>query len=475
MMKPEIVFAFVVAASIRLSAGDDFKQLCNPFHAVTHDENFCRCELAHSSVIGRPSIKIDCMLSEGVINLTNEYFKAENLPLNTFSLILSYQSFTAVPFFIGDLRELDMSNNHITIVKQSNFADVRSLERLDLSYNRIAEVETNAFATLKMLHHLDLSNNLLHIVPAHTFEPLITLHTLKLSGNEGFGRIMGRNATNSSLAKIYLQLGVSIGLKSLEMERCNVSTINLMDGQGLDHVNLGYNEIVDVSKLELPAHIKKLELSGNPVKELSSYALSNIYNLHELIMEDMPFLGRVEEYSLYALSKLQHLSLEGSKNLSFFHPQAFDVETHTHIDVKILNLRGCNLRILNSSLKSIFDGLDELHLDGNPFNCDCDLQWMKEIEVKTDFRCNKPEEHNGKLFSELSEKELKCSKMSRFMKKLVNSLILLTLLIGCSLAIWCFFRQLSPKGRRKELQKVGPESPYQRVTIEPNRAEYSLH
>jgi hypothetical protein len=48
-------------------------------------------------------------------------------------------------------------------------------------------------------------------------------------------------------------------------------------------------------------------------------------------------------------------------------------------------------------------------------------------------------------------------------------------LVGCGLTIWCFFRQLSPKNRRKQFQKVGPESPYQRVTIEPNRAEYSLY
>lgn len=472
-MKHEILFAIVVA-SIRMSSGDDFKQLCNPFHAVAHDENFCHCEVTQSPVIGRPSIKIDCMLSEGVTNLTNEFFKAEILPLNTFSLILSYQAFNAVPFFIGDLRELDMSNNLITTIKQSNFADVRSLETLDLSFNRVAEVETNAFATLKMLHHLDLSNNFLHIVPAHTFEPLITLQSLKLSGNEGFGRIMGRNATNSTLAKIYMQLGVSVGLKSLEMERCNLSTINLMNGHGLDHVNLGYNEIVDFSKLELPPNIMKLDLSGNPVRELVPYALSGIYNLNELMMEDMPFLGQIEEYSFYALTKLKHLSFEGSKNLSFFHQFAFD-ETQEHHQLKILNLRGCNLRNLNFSLKTIFNDLDELQLEGNPFTCDCDLQWMKEIEIVTDFQCNKPNDLHGKLFSKLHESEMKCTKMSRFMSKLVNSLILLTLLVGCSLAIWCFFRQLSPKTRRKELQKIGPESPYQRVTIEPNRAEYSLH
>lgn len=180
-----------------------------------------------------------------------------------------------------------------------------------------------------------------------------------------------------------------------------------------------------------------------------------------------PFLGTVEEFSLH-FPHLEKLSLEGSKNLSSFHPSA------TNLHLKVLNLRGCNLRTLDGSMKEITDGLQEFHLDGNPFTCDCELQWMKSVALDTNLRCNKPDKFKGVLLSEIEESDMKCSKMSVFMRKLVNSLILLALLFGCSIAIWCFFRQLSPRSRRKEFQKVGPESPYQRVTIEPNRAEYSL-
>lgn len=452
-----------------------FTHLCSLNHSLVSDDNFCNCDVVPSPVIGRPAMKIDCTLSDGVTNLTNEAFKAEKLPANTISLILSYQMFVEIPSFEGGLIELDMSNNMISIIKEFNFFKIKSLEKLDLSYNQISEVEVNAFNGLSMMHYLDLSGNRLVIVPANTFMPLATLKTLKLSGNEGFGRIMGKDAVNSSLALMYQQLGVTIELKNLEMARCNLSKINLMNGRGLDHVNLGFNEFVDFAKLELPPNVKKVELSGNPARFLKEYSLSHLYNIHELILEDMPLLGHVDEYSLYGLSKLNRLSLEGSKNLSSFHPFAFSPENDESIGLKILNLRGCNLRTLNVSLKEIFTGLDELHLDGNPFNCDCDLQWVKELHIETDIHCNKPEEFKGMLLREIEEKDMKCSRMSLFMRKLINSLILLVLLIGCSLAIWCFFRQLSPRTRRKQFQKVGPESPYQRVTIEPNRAEYSLH
>lgn len=451
-----------------------FRHLCNPnMFAPTHsrldDEDFCECRL-EARLAGAASLKIDCMTSSRVTNLTEETFRAERLPVNTKTLILSYQSFTKIPLFEGSLKDLDMSNNLIAVIQTSNFERVKSLETLDLAYNRIETIEDKAFESLSSLHYLDLTANLLVIFPAHTFAPLLALRSLKVSSNEGFGRIMGRDKVNSSSVNLYLHLGLTTALESLDMERCNLTKVNLTPGVGLRHLNLGFNHISDFSKLELPGGVRRLELSGNPAREIRAFgsnSLIHVFNVTELILEDMPFLGTVEEFSLH-FPHLEKLSLEGSKNLSSFHPSA------TNLHLKVLNLRGCNLRTLDESMREITDGLQALHLDGNPFNCDCELQWMKSVELETNLRCNKPDNFNGALLSEIEEKDMKCSKMSLFMRKLVNSLILLALLIGCSIAIWCFFRQLSPRSRRKEFQKVGPESPYQRVTIEPNRAEYSL-
>lgn len=195
-------------------------------------------------------------------------------------------------------------------------------------------------------------------------------------------------------------------------------------------------------------------------------------------MEDMPILTDIGEYSLFGLPKLRTLSLEGSKNMTSFNHFAFGVNVvvnETDLELRVLNLRGCNLRALNSSLLTIFKDLEELHLDGNPFNCDCEVHWVKNMKTETNLECFTPKEFQGKLLSAIDENELSCTKTKIFMKRVVNCLILLLLLIACSLAIWYFFRQLNPTSRRKQFQKVGPESPYQRVTIEPNRAEYSIY
>lgn len=202
-------------------------------------------------------------------------------------------------------------------------------------------------------------------------------------------------------------------------------------------------------------------------------------NLEELLMEDLPYFGEVDEFAFARMVRLRKLSFEGCKNLSTFHPNAFGDETvniKTNLTLEILNLKGCNLRTLNFSLITVFENLKELALDGNPFNCDCEVKWITELQFDTDLRCSRPEQFHGILLSEVTETdELKCSNASLFMKKLLNSIILLVLLIICSIVIWCFLQQLKPDNRRKRFSKVGPESPYQRVTIEPNRAEYSLY
>lgn len=197
-------------------------------------------------------------------------------------------------------------------------------------------------------------------------------------------------------------------------------------------------------------------------------------------MEDLPYLGEVDEFAFFGFPRLRKLSLEGCKNLSTFNEKAFGVNVQineTYLVLEILNLKGCNLRTLNSSLYAVFENLKELSLDGNPFNCDCEVKWISELELDKDLRCYRPEEFQGMLLSEISDDEqLKCSKMSRFLGKMLNAVILIALLIVCSVSVWCVLKHfLRTESRRKRLSKVGADSPYQRVTIDVNRAEYSTY
>jgi hypothetical protein len=55
----------------------------------------------------------------------------------------------------------------------------------------------------------------------------------------------------------------------------------------------GFNDITDLSLSALPSHLKKLKISGNPIKAFTAHSLSHFYSLSELVMEDMPVLGDI--------------------------------------------------------------------------------------------------------------------------------------------------------------------------------------
>ncbi|KAL7027420.1 hypothetical protein ACKWTF_005432 [Chironomus riparius] len=445
-------------------------------HSTTDDEDFCDCDVVSSSVIGKPIVKINCEMSNHVTNLTNKVFQAQKLPINTVTLILSYQHFNEIPEFVGEhLKHLDMSNNLITIIKDENFIHVTSLEHLDLSYNSISEIQSSAFQQLQLLHYLDLSSNRIVQLPLNVFTPLSALETLKLSSNEELGKNIVRDVFNSSSASIYQLFGITTKLNSLVMTHCELTAVNLREGADLKRINLSFNNITDFSMIELPDNVVSLELSGNPILHFTATSLPSLLLLEELILEDLPFLKEVSDFSLYGFPKLHHLTFEGSRNLSLLKGSAFyEDSSNENIDtqLKIFNLRGCSLKSLHISLEPIINQLAEFHIDGNSFDCSCDMKWVKYIGIDTNLQCHRPETLNGKLLREIPDKRLKCENF--FLNKLINTMILLFLLMVCSLAIWFFLRRLNPT-RRNKFQKVGPESPYQRVTIEPNRAEYSLY
>lgn len=259
-----------------------FPQLCKfnlPMlnHSTTDDEDYCNCDIIPSSAGGQPSVKIDCELSDHVTNLTNKVFRAQKLPVNTISLILSYQHFSEVPEFQADhLQHLDMSNNFITIVKNANFIHVTSLVHLDLSYNSIAEIEPQAFEQLQLLSHLDLTSNHLVALPSNVFKPLIALQTLKLSSNENFGKI-GHNTVSP-----FIHFDVTTKLEIISLDRCNLTSINLRYGDALKTINLAFNNISDFASIDLPDNVEILDLSGNPIWNFTAKSLPHLSKLEEL-------------------------------------------------------------------------------------------------------------------------------------------------------------------------------------------------
>ena len=47
--------------------------------------------------------------------------------------------------------------------------------------------------------------------------------------------------------------------------------------------------------------------------------------------------------------------------------------------LKLLDLTGNDLQSLNSSLRPTFSSIDAVYLTDNPWHCNCQLRWFKQI------------------------------------------------------------------------------------------------
>jgi Leucine-rich repeat (LRR) protein len=88
-------------------------------------------------------------------------------------------AFTDMP----DLKYLDLSYNHLPIVKKGSFRNLPSLVGLRLDFNSIIDLEEDSFTDLQSLETLILTKNGISVVRRGTFRNLPSLEKLRLDDN----------------------------------------------------------------------------------------------------------------------------------------------------------------------------------------------------------------------------------------------------------------------------------------------------
>lgn len=470
-----LVFQLITSLDFVVTAADtdekvtQIKKLCDDRDSAVIgpvNKDVCACQTKSRKPWGEIYQEIDCRNRAW----SQDNFAAEILPVGTEVVDLSFNNFRYVPDFIGKrLKNLKMNHNNITAIDEHNFIKVFNLVTLDLSWNSIEQVSMNAFAQLSSLQELNLSRNRLKYLQPNIFSPLVSLIHLILSENP-------LNKTfDQADVDLIVTLGVTPRLEKLEMDYCNLNMINIRQGVGLNRVSFRFNNFLTLP--DVPREIEILDFSGNPIKILTAKFLPHLYKLHTLYLEDMPNLTEIKEYALFGLPRLHYLNLQGSKNLSYFSEHAFGTNVilnETDTVMEKLNMRGTNLRFMNSSLRFAFENIRVFDLSGNPFFCDCEVIWIKELNVETGAKCDRPNLMRGKLVSDISTEQLVCRERTWLFRAMTVLLILL-LIVLCAVATYLIMMGIKPS-RRQHLQKLGASSPYARITtstvvIDPNRAE----
>lgn len=161
---------------------------------------------------------------------------------------------------------------------------------------------------------------------------------------------------------------------------------------------LRYLNLSNVSASYLPpglfkrlTNLMSLDLSGNPITtipllpanlvelDLSNTSISNLQNLssprlRELKLNNMQNLTELSLNDFENLTNLEVISLVGSKKLTNLKLHVYNGPLLPRLQRLAVN--DCGLTVLNYSLLPIIKRIPIFELGGNPWHCDCKMQWI---------------------------------------------------------------------------------------------------
>ncbi|XP_072179671.1 uncharacterized protein [Diadema setosum] len=349
------------------------------------------------------------------------------------------------------LRQLDMSNNAIYSVEDNAFNGLTVLSTLNLATNRITKLTANTFRGLRVLQTLLLQGNAIDSIDAKTFTDLSTIIELNLAGNRLTILPEGVFSSLRSLKRLYLHenhlttdpnMPFLNGLSSLvELDLDGNRFTNIPSMRGLarltdlditdTHIKTIHNgSFADLSSVrdiilnsnmisnvepgafEGLSALSELDLSFNVITELPVEAFRPLFNVERLQMQNNQLQVLTTQH-FASMSRLTSLNLEGNQ-LAVFPPMP-NVRM-----LSTLNLKSNRLDAFAPQTLQSFPLLKRLLLIGNPLQCDCRAQRLRQWFLTTTHpaphhpneipRCNamEPRGLRGSRLTAVQPSDLQC-------------------------------------------------------------------
>ncbi|XP_019623593.1 PREDICTED: leucine-rich repeat-containing protein 4C-like [Branchiostoma belcheri] len=300
------------------------------------------------------------------------------------------------------ITRLNLRENRITTLSQSDFSRYRSLETLGLDVNDISTINNQAFYHLSNLISLDLSYNCLTTLRPDMFTGLGNLENLDLRGNDisdiqagTFDHTPQLRTLNLRLNRLtILRAGMFTGLGNLE--QLELQNNDISDIQAGTFNSTPQLRILDLYNNSLTSFISSL----NPMPQLRTLHL--YYNKLTTLRSDMfTGLGNLEGLYLY------------NNNISDIQAGTFD----TTPQLRELWLVDNKLTILRADMFTGLGNLERLHLDikidNNPWQCDCRmvdfrLKMTGSHPFENQINCSQPDNFYGQKLIDINPTDLIC-------------------------------------------------------------------
>ena len=303
------------------------------------------CHAVHlsSAADDCPSVK-NCTCISKTIICNNLKHLPNNIPPTITEFI-----FDECPF--GTLSDFPYPQAEVLAVRDSALTDVAlpnlpALKTLDLGGNKLAPLRKDMFSGFAAVTDLNLRYNGIKEIKDDTFENLPNLIMVNLAENPGIH--ISENALSNHKK-----------LKHIKLGRC-----------GLDSV--------PIDALSKAGALTTLDLRRNPLGTIPENTLSNLPHLQMLNLLGCS-LTAIPASAFSGLKNLTSLDLAENK-LTEIPGGLFRDCRHT---LQTLHLNGNELKTLSGgdSEGVGWQNLHVLRLGDNPWTCDCNLQWMKALDL----------------------------------------------------------------------------------------------
>lgn len=279
----------------------------------------------------------------------NEVFSVDSLALTNSTelqeLQLSNNYLQDVPKLVQSLtslRTLDLSGNHVSVLTNSSFTDLSNLSALRLAANVVEVVGKTVFRSLPALQVLDLSTNKIKTIENGAFDNNKHLEAVSLD--------------NNVLTSVQ---GLFSELPKLEWLNLSKNHLEMFDyafiPRGLMYLDLRsnfINELGNYFEIESQLSLKIIDASFNKLSDISA---SSVPDSVEILFLNNNLISRVQPYAFFK-----------KKNL-------------TRVDLFANKIQNIDQNALRLSLMNPTRDPPEFYLGGNPFECDCTMEWLQAI------------------------------------------------------------------------------------------------
>lgn len=300
------------------------------------------------------------VLSDNSLKVVHEssfvsLFNVENLKLDGNGL----DSFPAALVNLTQLRNLDVSNNNIGRISGDHIGQMRHLSVFRAAGNQLSEITADLAHILSSLSMLDLSNNRLEKIHSGAFGSHSRLRAVRLDANRlkningifnNMSSLLWLNASDNAIEFFDYALFPS-QLLWLDLHQNRIKIVgnfySIHDKISLETLDLSFNEIEQIDSTSVPDSIKYFIISSN---RLSQVKPGTLLQKTQLVRLDL------------SSNELSQLSLQAiTTNIS----AANGTETEQNP---------------NSDPRA------HLLIGGNPFVCDCTMDWLVNINSMTPSR-----------------------------------------------------------------------------------------